>query len=171
MALTRQQINELRAKTAAGPFIYLVEFYNSAGNVIERLTNHFKTLVFEGETFKEFPFLVKVPSFSGDLTASIQMTFMNYPTPEVANIKSIVDQTRRAVFQFINVNMPDSKFFPKATFFFSKGDSYQISVDSIEMSLSKKIINDSKFPFRRFNSVDHPTLYQDRSGFSVITPR
>ena len=161
MSISLSLIEELRKKTASGPFIFLMEFFNESNSAIMRLTNYKSNFDFAGSQYTAFPFVVSIPEFSDDLGQTLQLTFGNFSVPNYNTIKRDLQNTVKIFIHFVNVDEPTESIFPTAVYFFTEGDSYRQDDTSIRVTFSRKILNDKKYPFRRYNSEQHPTLYED----------
>ncbi len=160
MAITPALLNEIRLKTAGGPFAFLIDFIDETKSAYRRLTNSFEDIVSGSNTYKSYPFLVTLPRNTAAFGQQIQLVFANFPDQAgLATLKSDLDKVQRADFQFINKARPADSIFPKASYFFSAKDSLRIDSNQIFLGLSRRVLEDKPYPFRRFNSLDHPMLF------------
>ena len=171
MTISKRLINDLRKKTAVGPWAFLIDFYSKEGGRIMSLTNNKDDIVKETITYKEFPFVVSIPEFSDSLDSKIQLTFINFPYKSFPKIKNQIALVKKARFIFANVNYLDNQFFEDAYYFLSTGDIFSFNDNSVILTLSKKVLSDTNFPFRRYNSEQHPLIYDEFNGIKEIIGR
>ena len=161
MAITTALLNEMRKKTASGPFVFLIDIIDHGKSIIRRVTNSFENIDYSGETYQSFPLIVSIPPNSSAIGRQIQITFANFPDQAgLATLKADLQRAARADFRMINKERPADEILPKAVFFFSEKDFLRIDNIKASISFSRRILENKPFPFRRFNSEDHPLLYQ-----------
>ena len=159
MAITPALVSELRKKTASGPFAFLIDLIDGQKNIYRRLTNSFENITQNSNTYQSYPFLVILPRNIESFGQQIKLLFANFPDQAgLETIRSDLDRVERADFKFINKARPADEIFPKAVYFFSNKDSLQIDSSKIVLSLSRRILENKSYPFRKFNSLDHPIL-------------
>ena len=161
MTISQEQINEIRLKQATEPFIWIIDLFDASSNIVERLTNYTEAFTFQSNSYKPFPFIISIPEQSQDITQSLQMTFANFKTKEIENIKQKLYTAKKIIVHSVNVKFPDDNVFPASTFYFTNGDSINIDSRAIKITFSRRNLSDRSYPYRRFNSVDHPTLFED----------
>lgn len=161
MAITIEMIQQLRKKSLSDPVIYLVDFFDKDNNVLTRLTNYYSNFMFRNNLYLEFPFIVSIPEFNDDLGQVLQFTFGNFQVGEYSLIKTDLRNTKRIEFYSVNLNSPDNPIYPKAVYFHNPKDIYRQDDTSIRVTFSRRIFVDKKYPFNRYNSAQHPTLYED----------
>ena len=159
--ISTELIKKLRQKAIEEPFIFLIELFDSGNAVLKRLTNYDKNFSYNGNLYNEFPFVYSIPEFSSQIGQTVQLTFGNFTVGSYANIKEDLKNTKKIHVYFIYVGEPASPIYPKAVYVHTANDNFIQDETSIRMTFSRKIIEDKKFPFRRFNSIEHPTLYED----------
>ena len=166
--VSRQLINDLRKKQSPGPWVHLVDFFNEDNLIFLRLTDYRINLNYQENIYSDFPFLVAIPSFQIGLGQSIRMVFANFPYKNYNSIKEDILKVRKVRFRFANVNFLNENFFEDPVYYLSNGNSIEISSESIVLNVSKKVIEDAPFPFRIYNSDDHPLLYEDFTGTEEV---
>ena len=161
MALNQETLLEIRKKQSREPFIWLIEFFDNTNEEIKRLTNYEKVFVYKQRSYTDFPFLVIIPNISDDITQSVQLAFANFKTNLIKDIKQTLFQTKKIILYSVNVKFPENDVFQPSVFYYNQGDYINVDDRTIRATFSRRNLGDRSYPYRRYNSEDHPTLYQD----------
>lgn len=163
--ITLELLHSIRAKGYTEAFIFLVDFYNANDNVFLRLTN-FKEDVRDVNLYKEYPFLINIPNFSQASSSQLFIYFANVIHNGV-RIKNVINQVKKVSIKFTQANNTSLNLYPKDFFYFGEGDSFAVDQNIINIDLSKKIFQNTFFPFFKYNSITHPSLYLSREYYDA----
>ena len=161
MTISAEQINQIRLKMATEPYIWLIDLFDENNIELRRITNYDRNFVYKNRAYTEFPFLVSIPQISTDITQSLQLTFANFKTTLIKDMKGLLYRTKKIITYSVSVKHPDNDVFPPSVFYSNKGDFVNVDDRTIRATFSRRNLSDMSYPYRRYNSEDHPTLYQD----------
>ena len=157
-------LNKIRKKTAGGPWVFLIDFYDKDEVESEHLTNYFENVTYNERDYNQYPFVVSLPTLDESLGSQVIITFPNAKVNgSDISIKDFLDNISKVRINFGNLNFLDAVAFDPIFYFFSNGDSIFHDNGIVSISLSKRKIGDVRFPFRRYNSTDHELIYEDYS--------
>ena len=181
-------LSKLIQGQAVGPLIVLLDFYDLAGLPVRRLTNNNRKSgnpatadvvrrvditpdgdppppkVYRDDTYKSFPFYLDFPdSGRGGPGQIITLAFANYPDQAgISTLKADLLRSIKVTLRYVSKERPDTEeLFPEVSYFFSPEDTFTETTELISMTFSTRVLENIPFPYRRFNSAEHPTLYED----------
>lgn len=150
-----ETIKEIRRGSTSLVLVFLVTLYDKDGNLLYRLNSSDEEIESNGLKYSPFHFRVDLPTQSESNPANIGIIFANFPTKEV--LITEVLKTVRAQIAVFDKNFPDDAIVPKREIFLT---GYSRRLSEITLAFTSSFIRDRKFPFRNYNSIDHPRLYE-----------
>ena len=149
----QETIKQIRGGATDLVLVFLVTLYDDKG-VIYRLNSSSEDIVSKGNTYNKFHFRVELPTESPDNTSQISIIFPNFSTD--IKISEILKATRCQIAVF-DKNFPDDAIFPNRELFIV---GYNKNISEAILTFTTSFIRDKRFPFKNYNSIDHPRLYE-----------
>ena len=164
MSISSILIRQIRRKRMIdAPFATLLTLMSQGKNVIRRLTDYRSDISgSDGNLYKSFPIAIRIPRSTSRLTERVEVSFANFPDQAgLPTLKADLARTARADFEIVSGRVPSIRLYDKVSYLFSHEDSIRTTDALIIMTFSLKLLEDRKFPFRRYASSTHPLIYED----------
>ena len=165
--LSAEFIDQLRKKQSVGPYIYLTAFFDNSNNEILNLAKYENNYTYLSKSYKSLPYILSFPNFTQDLGQRIQMTFPNFDTDEVSNIGEKLKITKKVKLYLMNVERNELIIGP-VEYYLAEGDAYTEDLTTLRITFSRKLLQNMKYPFKTYNSEEHPTLFKEYEQASFV---
>lgn len=150
----KETISELRRGSTELVLVILLSLYNE-DQLIYNLTNSDKDILSNNVNYRKFFFKIDLPVKSANNTSDIGIVFPNYSIGDIKREEIL--KTTRCQFAMFDRNFPNDAIIAKREIFLN---GYSKTLTAINMTFVSSYITNRKFPFRNYNSVEHPRLYE-----------
>ena len=155
--------DKINRKENVGIIYYLINLYYLVNGVEYKVyfTNYNSKvpIIFKGNTYEYKDFVVILPEIGQDETQDIQIIF---PKINDSYETELLDSNVYKLNLFIKSQDDTTlEFYEVSTFFKSQNESSSYDSSTYSFFFSKELLIDFPFPFRKYNRIDHPSLYID----------
>ena len=153
-------VNLLKRQELVGPVVALLELKYGEGDESNSfyVCNYKEEITSGGKTYKPAVFDIKLPKTEDNPKILLQFAAVQKEIDK-QKLFEVLDKLQSITIEIKDFENQGSDIFDKVFFFYDQNDVFTVSSSLWSISLSKFRILGEEFPAKRFNIIDHPTIF------------
>ena len=155
--LSADIVSKIRAGGLQTEFAFLISLYDIDRHIIQHMTNFADDITSRSILYTSASFTLQLPRFqSGTRGDGFALSFPYFDNGGIA--KEDYKRIDYVTTTMVDPEYPDTWIFKERRLYFTE---YTRTDSNITFSFSPDYIKDASFPFTKYNSKDHPGIYEE----------